>query len=154
MSTRLERPLNFVTCLLCGDNAKVSITGKDESVRFWQADPQGRLGSENCDRPVSGVEQTLAKSLLKECVPYSRHCQWKSYQAGIGTEQSASTGCFQEAKLNWPLFGNESWKTTVASVPLCGVPHNAFLNVHKKRETLWNKMSKHSITDSTKGTTT
>ena len=33
-----------------------------------------------------------------------------------GTEHSLTTGRFQEAKFHWPLSGNESWKTTVASV--------------------------------------
>ena len=29
-----------------------------------------------------------------------------------------TTGRFQEAKFHWPLSGNQSWKATVASVPL------------------------------------
>ena len=33
-------------------------------------------------------------------------------------EHSLTSGCFQEAKLNLPLSGNQSWKATVASVPL------------------------------------
>jgi hypothetical protein len=36
----------------------------------------------------------------------------------MGTEYAVTTDRFQEAKFNWPLLGNESWKTTVASVPL------------------------------------
>jgi len=40
--------------------------GTDESVRFWQADPQPSLGSKNCDWPVLGVEQTLAESPQKK----------------------------------------------------------------------------------------
>ena len=35
-----------------------------------------------------------------------------------GTEYAVTTDRFQEAKFNWPLLGNESWKATVASVPL------------------------------------
>jgi hypothetical protein len=37
--------------------------------------------------------------------------------SALGTEHSVTTGRFQEAKLHWPLSGNESWKATVASVP-------------------------------------
>lgn len=35
-----------------------------------------------------------------------------------GTEYAVTTDRFQEAKFNWPLLGNESWKATVASVPI------------------------------------
>ncbi len=38
--------------------------------------------------------------------------------AVMGTEYAVTTDRFQEAKFNWPLIGNESWKATVASVPL------------------------------------
>jgi len=38
-------------------------------------------------------------------------------QSAMGTEHSVTTGRFQEAKLHWPLSGNESWTATVASVP-------------------------------------
>ena len=37
--------------------------------------------------------------------------------AGMGTEYAVTTGRFEEAKFRWPLFGNESWKATVASAP-------------------------------------
>jgi hypothetical protein len=40
-----------------------------------------------------------------------------SSRSNQGTEHSVTTGRFQEAKLHWPLSGNESWKATVASVP-------------------------------------
>jgi len=38
-----------------------------------------------------------------------------------GTEHSVTTGRFQEAKFHWPLSGHESWKVTVASVPVAAV---------------------------------
>ena len=40
---------------------------------------------------------------------------------GLGTEHSLTTGRFLEAKFHWPLFGNESWKATVESVPFAAV---------------------------------
>ena len=36
----------------------------------------------------------------------------------MDTEHSVTTDCFQEAKFHWLLCGNESWKATVASVPI------------------------------------
>ncbi len=42
--------------------------------------------------------------------------------AEMGTEHSVTTGRFREAKFHWLLSGNQSWKATVASVPVaaCG----------------------------------
>ena len=37
--------------------------------------------------------------------------------AALGTEHSVTSDRFQEAKLQWPLSGNEFWKASVASVP-------------------------------------
>ncbi|BAO29557.1 hypothetical protein [Sulfuritalea hydrogenivorans] len=39
----------------------------------------------------------------------------------MGTEHSVTTGRFQEAKSHWPLSGVESWKVTVASVPVAAI---------------------------------
>lgn len=39
----------------------------------------------------------------------------------MGTEYAMTTDRFQEAKFHWPLFGNESWKATVASVSIAVV---------------------------------
>ena len=36
-----------------------------------------------------------------------------------------TTGRFQEAKFHWQLSGNQSWKVTVASVPVAVIPANA-----------------------------
>ncbi len=36
----------------------------------------------------------------------------------MGTQHSVTSGRFQEGKFHRPLFGNESWKATVASVPI------------------------------------
>ncbi|MDO9301839.1 MAG: hypothetical protein Q7T89_10670, partial [Anaerolineales bacterium] len=40
------------------------------------------------------------------------------------TEYSVTTGCCQETKFHLPLFGNEFWKVTVASVPKAAGDNN------------------------------
>lgn len=40
------------------------------------------------------------------------------HRSAKGIEYAVTTDRFQEAEFHWPLLGNESWKATVASVPL------------------------------------
>ncbi len=40
-----------------------------------------------------------------------------SPRSALGTEHPVTTGCFQDAKVQWRLSGNQFWKATVASVP-------------------------------------